>query len=173
MKCEILKVSRGQVFYYSQLWGVFGKNKVPENFNVRGSLERKVRPHLVISVNDGNASATTCNLLPITRRNRVVIPSQVQFFYNGSCQVILTEQPVTANIADLGNYIFTVGSDVLDKLDSGLAIQFGIKHSTLEERLDRLHATEQELLVVLKRTLVVILVLIGVVCYLSPGQHLG
>lgn len=136
MKCDCMRVSRGQVFYYSVLWSIFGKNDVPVDLNLRGSIERKIRPFLVFSTDEGNRSSPTCNLLPITRRNRTVIPGQVMFNFNGSSQVILTEQPVTANISDLGNYLFTVGDDIMRSLDDGLAVQFGIKGGSLVKRID-------------------------------------
>ncbi len=127
MKTYGMKVARGQVYFYNALWGIFGKNNVPPDLLLRGSLERKARPYIVISTNEGNKSSTTCNLLPITRRNKTAIPSQVQFFYNGYFQVILTEQPITANISDLGNYMFTVSEEVLQQLEKGIAIQFGLE----------------------------------------------
>ena len=96
MKTYGMKIARGQVYFYNSLWGIFGKDNVPSDLLMRGSLERKGRPYIVISTNEGNKSSTTCNLLPITRRSKISIPSQVQFFYNGYYQVILTEQPITA-----------------------------------------------------------------------------
>ena len=129
MKTNGMKVVRGQVYFYNSLWGIFGKNNVPPDLLMRGSLERKARPYIVVSTNEGNKSSTTCNLLPITRRSKTSIPSQVQFFYNGCYQVILTEQPVTANIEDLGNYMFTVDEEVLQRLERGIAIQFGLENN--------------------------------------------
>ena len=129
MKTYGMKIARGQVYFYNSLWGIFGKDNVPSDLLMRGSLERKGRPYIVISTNEGNKSSTTCNLLPITRRSKISIPSQVQFFYNGYYQVILTEQPITANISDLGNYMFTVNEEVLQQLEKGIAIQFGLGNS--------------------------------------------
>ncbi len=129
MKTYSMKVARGQVYFCNSLWGIFGKDNVPSDLLMRGSLERKARPYIVISTNEGNKSSTTCNLLPITRRSKISIPSQVQFFYNGYYQVILTEQPITANIDDLGNYMFTVNEEVLQQLEKGIAIQFGLGNS--------------------------------------------
>ena len=54
MKTYGMKVARGQVYFYNSLWGIFGKDNVPSDLLMRGSLERKARPYIVISTNEGN-----------------------------------------------------------------------------------------------------------------------
>lgn len=130
--------SRGQVFYYNPIWGIYGKNKEPKiPYKPNGSLEFKTRPYLVISNNKGNFSSTTCNVVPITTRDEISIPSQVKFVHKGVNQVILTEQVTTCNFKDLGAYCYTVGEDILDKVQKGIYIQFGLKSSnaSLEKQL--------------------------------------
>lgn len=130
--------TRGQVFYYNPLWSVFGKNKEPKGIQNNGSIEFKTRPYLVISTDKGNFSSTLCNLLPITTRSGINIPSQVKFTYDNRSQVILTEQPITANIKDLGEYLYTVSDEVMAQLRKGLYIQLDITPRTADVVLDNL-----------------------------------
>lgn len=123
---DVARVSRGQVFYYHPAWAVLGKGANLSELSTRGSLESKIRPYLVVSTNKGNFSSSTCNLLPITTRDEVAISSQVKFFYKNRPQVILTEQIVTANIDDLGDYIYTVNDNIMELVEAGILIQFAI-----------------------------------------------
>ena len=133
--------TRGQVFYYNPIWGIYGKGKEPKtNFYNNGSLEFKTRPYLVISTDKGNFSSTTCNIIPITTRDSVVIPSQVKFVYNGRNQVILTEQITTCNFKDLGEYCYTVSEEILNKVQKGMYIQFGLNLRTPEVTMEDLVA---------------------------------
>lgn len=140
-------VSRGQVFYYNPIWGIFGgKDKVPHmiTYTSNGSLEFKTRPYLVVSTDKGNFSSTTCNLVPLTTRDSTAIPSQVKFRANHRDQVALTEQILTANISDLGNYCFTVSEEVMKRIERGLMIQLDISirtpELTMEDLVNKLEA---------------------------------
>ena len=130
--------TRGQVFYYNPVWGLYGRGNEPKNHQSNGSLEFKKRPYLIISNDKGNFSAPTCNVIPITTRDNIVIPSQVKFIFNGRNQVILTEQITTCNIKDLGEYCYTVSEEVLDKVQQGLQIQFGMNFKTPEVTMEEL-----------------------------------
>ena len=137
--------TRGQVFYYNPIWGIYGKDKEPKSmYSNNGSLEFKKRPYLVISTDKGNFSSTTCNIIPITSRDTVAIPSQVKFTYNGRNQVILTEQITTCNFKDLGEYCYTVSEEILNKVQKGMYIQFGLNlrtpEVTMEELAEKLEA---------------------------------
>lgn len=131
--------ARGQVFYYNPIWGIYGKNKEPKStYQNNGSLEFKTRPYLVISTDKGNFSSTTCNVIPITTRDYTAIPSQVKFVFNGRSQVILTEQITTCNFKDLGEYCYTVSEEILDKVQNGMYIQFGLNSRTPEMTMEEL-----------------------------------
>ena len=80
MKTYSMKVARGQVYFYNSLWGIFGKDNVPSDLLMRGSLERKARPYIVISTNEGNKSSTTCNLLPILGELKFQFQVKFNFF---------------------------------------------------------------------------------------------
>ena len=131
--------SRGQVFYYNPIWGIYGKGKEPRNiYQNNGCLEFKTRPYLIVSNDNGNFSSTTCNIIPITSRDNIAIPSQVKFVFNGRNQVILTEQITTCNFKDLGDYCYTVSDEILMKVQKGLYIQFGLNLRTPEVTMEEL-----------------------------------
>lgn len=133
--------ARGQVFYYNPIWGICGKGKESKTtYQNNGSLEFKTRPYLVISTDKGNFSSTTCNVIPITTRDDISIPSQVKFMFNGRSQVILTEQITTCNFRDLGEYCYTVSEKILAKVQKGMYIQFGLNLRTPEVTMEELAA---------------------------------
>lgn len=148
--------ARGQVFYYNPIWGIYGKGKEPKTtYQNNGSLEFKTRPYLVISTDKGNFSSTTCNIIPITTRDDIAIPSQVKFVYNGRNQVILTEQITTCNFRDLGEYCYTVSEEILAKVQKGMYIQFGLNlrtpEVTMEELVTKLEAVVDKVIENAKR----------------------
>lgn len=131
--------ARGQVFYYNPIWSIYGKDKEPKiTYQSNGSLEFKTRPYLIVSTDKGNFSSTTCNVIPITTRDEISIPSQVKFLFNGRSQVILTEQITTCNFRDLGDYCYTVSDEILAKVQKGLFIQFGLSLRTPEVSMEEL-----------------------------------
>ena len=148
--------ARGQVFYYNPIWGIYGKNREPKTtYQNNGSLEFKTRPYLVISTDKGNFSSTTCNVIPITTRDDISIPSQVKFVFNGRSQVILTEQITTCNFRDLGEYCYTVSEEILAKVQKGMYIQFGLNlrtpEVTMEELANKLEAVVDKVIENAKR----------------------
>lgn len=132
--------TRGQVFIYNQLWSVFGKDKVPSSIKPNGSLEFKTRPYLVTSNDDGNYSSTTVNLVPITTRSGAILPCQVAFVHDDRPQVVLCEQPTTANIKDLGEYLFTLSEPLMEEVGAAIAIQHKITIKPVEYQVDNVMA---------------------------------
>jgi len=139
------RAAAGQVFYYNPLWSIYGKGKEPKGILHNGALEFKTRPHMVTSTDVGNYSSSLCNLVPITTRDEIAIPVQVKFSFEERNQVILTEQPLTANIKDLGEYLYTVSDSILNQFKRGAAIQFNIGMQTSGIALDRLTCRLEEI----------------------------
>ena len=130
------KVCRGMVFWYNPVRAITKGNPQIKETDLRpnGSLEFKERPHVVVSNNAGNFSSTTLNLLPVTTRSEATLPCHVKYVYQGKPQVILAEQPVTANIADLTGYICTLSPEIMEQVDEAIRIQFAV-HEPLSNAL--------------------------------------
>ncbi len=134
---DCMRVNRGQVFMYDPLRSVCGiDNKPVKNIKMKGYLQQKERPYLVVSNNKCNASSHIVTVVPITTRDDIKIPVQVKFFFEGRCQVVLVEQICTANIEDLGSYVCTVSDTILDSVISAIMLQVGYEVKTSNMVLD-------------------------------------
>lgn len=122
---EASKVARGMVFWYDPTCAYKVDGVKSGGGLMSGHLEFKNRPHLVVSNNQGNFSSPTVNLVPITTSpQKGHLPCQVVFNnWSGQANVILTEQILTANIADLKEYICTLSEKVMDRVDRALVVQ--------------------------------------------------
>lgn len=121
---EASKVARGMVFWYDPTCA-YKVDGAKSGGLMNGHLEFKNRPHLVVSNNQGNFSSPTVNLVPITHSlKKGHLPCQVMFTnWQGQANTILTEQILTANIADLKEYICTLSESVMDRVDRALVVQ--------------------------------------------------
>lgn len=136
------RVQRGMVFWFCPD-KVYKEQMEFEGFKgkrYKTSIQHGNRPWLVVSNNEGNNSARTCNVLPITtEQGKTDIPVHVRFEFEGIPQLILVEQPRTVDIAALGEYMCTVSDEILEKVEKAQAIQFAIRPSVtyLDMTLDK------------------------------------
>lgn len=122
---EASKVARGMVFWYDPICAYIPNGAKSGGGLLGGHLEFKNRPHLVVSNNQGNFSSPTVNLVPISSSpQKGYLPCQVPFTnWERQRNVIMTEQILTANIADLKEYICTLSEGVMDRVDRALVVQ--------------------------------------------------
>lgn len=136
------RVQRGMVFWFNPD-KVYKEQMEFEGFKgkrYKTSIQHGNRPWLVVSNNEGNNSARTCNVVPITtEQGKTEIPVHVRFEFEGIPQLILVEQPRTVDIAALGEYMCTVSDEVLEQVEKAQAIQFAIRPSVtyLDITLDK------------------------------------
>ena len=136
------RVQRGMVFWFNPD-KVYKEQMEFEGFKgkrYKTSIQHGNRPWLVVSNNEGNNSARTCNVVPITtEQGKTEIPVHVRFEFKGIPQLILVEQPRTVDIAALGEYMCTVSDEVLEQVEKAQAIQFAIRPSVtyLDITLDK------------------------------------
>ena len=136
------RVQRGMVFWFSPD-KVYKEQMEFEGFKgkrYKTSIQHGNRPWLVVSNNEGNNSARTCNVVPITtEQGKTEIPVHVRFEFEGIPQLILVEQPRTVDIAALGEYMCTVSDDIMEQVEKAQAIQFAIRPSVtyLDITLDK------------------------------------
>ena len=136
------RVQRGMVFWFNPDKVYKGQMEF-EGFKgkrYKTSIQHGNRPWLVVSNNEGNNSARTCNVVPITtEQGKTEIPVHVRFEFEGIPQLILVEQPRTVDIAALGEYMCTVSDEVLEQVEKAQAIQFAIRPSVtyLDITLDK------------------------------------
>lgn len=136
------RVQRGMVFWFNpdKVYKEQMEFESPKGKRYKTSIQHGNRPWLVVSNNEGNNSARTCNVIPITtEQNKTEIPVHVRFEFEGIPQLILVEQPRTVDIAALGEYMCTVSDEVLEQVEKAQAIQFAIRPSVtyLDITLDK------------------------------------
>lgn len=123
---DYMRVSRGQIFMYDPLNSISTLDDKPvKNIKLKGCLQQKERPYLVVSNNKCNAFSNVVTVVPITTRHEVKIPVQVKFFFEERPQIILVEQICTANIEDLGDYVCTVSDEILEQVTDAIMMQVG------------------------------------------------
>ena len=136
------RVQRGMVFWFNPD-KVYKEQMEFEGFKgkrYKTSIQHGNRPWLVVSNNEGNNSARTCNVVPITTEQaKTEIPVHVRFEFDGIPQLILVEQPRTVDIVALGEYMCTVSDEVMERVEKAQAIQFAIRPSVtyLDMTLDK------------------------------------
>lgn len=126
------RVQRGMVFWFNpdKVYKEQMEFESPKGKRYKTSIQHGNRPWLVVSNNEGNNSARTCNVIPITtEQNKTEIPVHVRFEFEGIPQLILVEQPRTVDIAALGEYMCTVSDEVMEQVEKAQAIQFAIRPS--------------------------------------------
>lgn len=113
------KVARGQV------WMINGDNESYKTGSV-GSVTSKTRPYVIVSCKENNLHSTTFNALAISTGSDDFYPMHVFYRYAGRPQNIQCEQIKTFDVIDLKEYMYTLGDDIMDKVDTALANQLGL-----------------------------------------------
>lgn len=129
MAKDYSKVQRGQVFWFNPR--VYSE---AEKLNIKGNeydshIQMKPRPVLVLSNNQNNDNAYTCNVVPITSEDKPPLPCHVTYTYAGRPQTILVEQIRTVDIIALNDYICTLSDSVMQKVEHAMMFQFAIRPS--------------------------------------------
>lgn len=148
MAKDYSKVQRGQVFWFNPQ--VYYE---AEKLNIKGNeydvhIQTKTRPVLVISNNQNNDNAYTCNIIPITSEDKTQLPCHVVYNYAGKPQTILVEQIRTVDIISLGDYICTLSDSVIQRVEQAMMSQFSIRPSVsyLDISLSNISTHFQELI---------------------------
>ena len=123
------RVQRGQVYWFdpTKTYGGFDSFTGFNGRNYSSSIQIRNRPWLVVSNNTGNSNSPTCNIVPITTEDKTSIPVHVYFTYEGKQQTILTEQIRTVDSLALGDYIYTLSDEIMEKVERAMQIQFDIR----------------------------------------------
>lgn len=147
MAKDYSKVQRGQVFWFNP--HVYSE---VEKLNIKGNeydvhIQTKTRPVLVVSNNQNNDNAYTCNVIPITSEDKTQLPCHVVYNYAGKPQTILVEQIRTVDIISLGDYICTLSDSVMQRVEEAMMSQFSIRPSVsyLDISLSNISTHFQEL----------------------------
>ena len=123
------RVQRGMVFWFnpSKVYGKFSDYIGFNSRQYRSNVQSGNRPWLVVSNNEGNSSAPTCNIVPITLEDKTNLPVHVIFYYEGKRQTILCEQMRTVDIMALSEYIYTVSDEIMEDVEKALQIQYSLR----------------------------------------------
>ena len=107
---------RGQVWWY-----------VEGDGEPVSSVQMGTRPVLIVSNNDSNANLSTVNVIPLTTREKEVVPSHVTYQYNGRNQTLLCEQVKTIANKHLKNYEYTLSDQMMQKVNRAIMATMGIE----------------------------------------------
>lgn len=131
MAKSYMRVCRGMVFWFdpTRTYGEESSFTVYNNKKYPSHLQRENRPWIVVSNNEGNNTAPTCNIVPVTLEDKNPLPCHVKYMYEGKQQTVLVEQMRTVDIMALKDYIYIVSDDVLRDIEKAIAIQFSIRPS--------------------------------------------
>ena len=111
------KVKRGMVFWYCP----------PESSNKKTSVQQGNRPYVVLSCDEGNLTAPTCNVAPCTTEDKTPIPVHIDCWFNGQKNTILLEQMLTIDQHAVGDFICMLTDEVLERVENALTIQYSIR----------------------------------------------
>ena len=110
------RVKRGMVFWYE-----------PIKSETKTCVQQGRRLWLVISNDDGNISAPTCNIVPMTTEDKTYIPVHIEnVFIYGQKNTILCEQCITVDQNQLKEFVCILTDETMKKVDEALAIQYHI-----------------------------------------------
>lgn len=134
MARNVYNVKRGMVFWYNP-------NPVVNKFNAtakdaRGNIRKSSvqagrRPYVVISCDEGNLTASTCNIAPITDEEKTKLPVHVDVYFNGRVNTVLLEQVITVDQYALKDYICMFTDEIMVKIERALTVQYSIRPSLL------------------------------------------
>ena len=114
-------IRRGNIYYANLTHGV-------------GSEQNGCRPVLIVSNNIGNEHSPTVIVVPITsNQNKNPIPTHVVIPRTsclGSDSLALIEQIRTIDRSRLREYIGRVGKDLMNEIDTALAVGIGLKNGS-------------------------------------------
>ena len=126
-------VRRGMVFWYNP--GVADKfNATAEDsrgVTRKSSVQAGHRPYVVVSCDEGNLTAPTCNIAPVTDEVKTKLPVHVDVYFNGRMNTVLLEQVITVDQYALKDYVCMFTDETLEKIERALTIQYSIRPSLL------------------------------------------
>lgn len=148
------KIRRGMIFWYN-LDERIDKNSRPtiliDGKEYPDHRQYGMRHWLVVSNDDGNVSAPTCTVVPITGANsKANIPAHATVSFRERNFEVLCEQIMTVNIVSLKEYAYTLSEHDMHKVDQALAVQCSLvlasNSSEIEQRLLQLEQRMEALL---------------------------
>lgn len=110
-------------FHYGQVWLVKINNRM------RGSVESKTRPMIVVSNEKNNKFAPTVNMIPLTSsRMNTRGAYQVQFYLGTQQypQIALCEQITTVDKSQCTRYMYQLSDEILTELKLSMRIQLNL-----------------------------------------------
>ena len=117
---DTIIAQRGMVFY---------ANLGEDNDNKGGTMMSKTRPCIIFSRDKdyNNTNPRRYTVIPISSRDGAFIFSltEVLFLYKGAYNVAVTDSICPLSIFDLKNYLYTINSEVMDKIEKAVKVHCG------------------------------------------------
>ncbi|ETT49327.1 hypothetical protein BSK66_26645 [Paenibacillus odorifer] len=115
------EIKRGQV-YYADL------GTIPDI--KKSSVQRGVRPVVIISNDINNKYSLTVNIVPLSTAPKKSMPMHVHLSRDlvglNYDSIALIEQTTVVDKSSLSQHIVTLGSDIMDKIERCILMQYSI-----------------------------------------------
>ena len=95
--------------------------------NTVGSEQRPGRPGIVVSNNVNNSNSHTVEIVYLTTRDKVPLPTHVQVSCRGTQSTALCEQICTVSVDRLGDFCGYVSAEVMRQVDAALGVSLGLR----------------------------------------------
>lgn len=97
------------------------------NSLAHGSMQKKLRPYLIISNNKCNEHSEIVLGIPLTTKLKKNLPTHHKIILNNKVNTILVEQIVCLNKSDIETYIDTINDYDLKQVEQRVKIQLDLK----------------------------------------------
>lgn len=91
------------------------------------SMQLGKRPYLIVSNNQNNQYSTIYTAIPLTSKEKKILPTHHHIFINGIQNTILVEQITCISKGNISGYIDTIEDEDLQKVEEKIKIQLGLK----------------------------------------------
>lgn len=122
MRVVKTNITRGDIYFIDD-------NKITTTI---GSEQRPGRPGIVVSNNANNLNSHTVEIVYLTTRDKVPLPTHVKVPCRGTPSTALCEQICTVSTDRLGDFCGTVPPQLMRQVDAALGISLGLRLSNNE-----------------------------------------
>lgn len=129
------------VYLRGQVWFIY-EEEVNEQ---KGSIQDKSRPCLIVSNNNCNMYSPVIHVAPITSQEKYNYPTHVSYLdMINQKSTILCEQIVPKSVPHISKrsrYMYTLSSDIMEKVDRAILSQFDLLSYEKEVRKEKCAST--------------------------------
>lgn len=123
-----MKIRDTSLLRRGQMWFLENCPFIDYNNEEDVHVIKKNRPVIIVSTDKANPFSSVVNIIPITHRDAVRLPSQTRFIYNNESNISLAEQIYTVPFFLFKNakYLGTVSDEVMNSINNNLRSQLDL-----------------------------------------------